>query len=169
MGRRSMGLSPRYKMLALSGRITCRRYHDNARKAGNPDYRSCLETSISFQPDLSVLIGPNGSGKTNVLQAILLLKKLADDRPHPLFQRSPIEPLDETHLTAGFRLDDKIVTLKADVLLDTDEENADVPLGTRNVWVAKDFTGTNKQIEIPLAIVAFLAGGTARIHCWVFL
>ncbi|MFW9998379.1 MAG: AAA family ATPase, partial [Candidatus Odinarchaeota archaeon] len=31
------------------------------------DYRSCLDTSFDFHPNLSVLIGPNGSGKTNIL------------------------------------------------------------------------------------------------------
>jgi ABC-type lipoprotein export system ATPase subunit len=120
------------------------------------NYRSCLETSISFQQDLSVLIGPNGSGKTNVLQAILLLKKLADERPDMIFHKSMSEPLYETHIKATFNVDNKNATLQADVQLDTDEGNSDVILRTKNVWNAKDFTGNNKQLNIPLAFAHFL-------------
>jgi putative ATP-dependent endonuclease of OLD family len=43
------------------------------------NYRSCLYTTIDFHPQLSVLIGPNGSGKTNILNALLLLRKLTEE------------------------------------------------------------------------------------------
>ncbi len=45
------------------------------------NYRSCLHTSIDLNPNLSVLIGPNGSGKTNILQAIMFLNKMALEEP----------------------------------------------------------------------------------------
>lgn len=40
------------------------------------NYRSCLRTSLDLHPNLSVLIGPNGSGKTNILQAVMFLNKM---------------------------------------------------------------------------------------------
>ncbi len=43
------------------------------------DDRSCIDAMIESQPDLCVLIGPNGSGKTNVLNACLLLRALASE------------------------------------------------------------------------------------------
>lgn len=117
------------------------------------NYRSCLETTVSFQPDLSVLIGPNGSGKTNVLHAILLLKKLADERIETmLFHGSPAESIDETHILAHFRIAGKEAVLAADIQLDTDEGNIDVILKAKHAWQAKDFTGSPKQINIPLAL-----------------
>ena len=42
------------------------------------NYRSCLHTTLDLHPNLSVLIGPNGSGKTNILQAIMFLNKLTE-------------------------------------------------------------------------------------------
>ena len=45
------------------------------------NYRSCIDTGFILQPDLSVLIGPNGTGKTTVLNAFLLLRSLAMERP----------------------------------------------------------------------------------------
>src|SRR5579871_1419240 len=123
-------------MLAAS---RCNQELDMIEKLVIRNYRSCLDTSISFQPDLSVLIGPNGSGKTNVLQAILLLKKLADERPERSYHRRPSEPLDETHITVDFQFDNKRANLVADVQLDTDEGNSDVILSSQNTWHAKDY------------------------------
>jgi DNA repair ATPase RecN len=45
------------------------------------NYRSCIDTTIDLQPDLSVLIGPNGTGKTTILNAFMLLKLLSTERP----------------------------------------------------------------------------------------
>lgn len=36
-------------------------------------FRSCLDTTVSFQPDLTVLVGENNGGKSNILDAIRLL------------------------------------------------------------------------------------------------
>ena len=44
-------------------------------------YRSCVRTHVDLNVDLSALIGINGSGKTNVLQSLLLLKKLVNIKP----------------------------------------------------------------------------------------
>ena len=35
------------------------------------NYRSCLRTRLDLHPSLSVPIGPNSSGKTNILHAIM--------------------------------------------------------------------------------------------------
>ena len=42
------------------------------------NYRSCRKTTLKLSPGLSTLIGINGSGKTNILNAILLLRKISD-------------------------------------------------------------------------------------------
>ena len=40
---------------------------------GLTNFRSCLDTKISFQSDLTVLVGENNGGKSNVIDAIRLL------------------------------------------------------------------------------------------------
>jgi AAA15 family ATPase/GTPase len=42
------------------------------------NYKSCLETELSLHDRLTVLIGANGAGKTNIMTAINLLKTMSD-------------------------------------------------------------------------------------------
>lgn len=37
------------------------------------NYRSYIDKSFEFGPDLNIIVGPNGSGKTNLLEALLVL------------------------------------------------------------------------------------------------
>jgi ABC-type lipoprotein export system ATPase subunit len=111
------------------------------------NYRSCLETSFELQPDLSVLIGPNGSGKTNVLHALLLLRELTAEpavRPHD-------EPaVDKSRLKVKFQVEDKTATVTSDVELFTDDNNADRIVNSEETWYARDFTKKRARIKIPL-------------------
>lgn len=63
------------------------------------DYRSCLNTTLNLQPDLSVLIGPNGSGKTNILNSLVLLRSLTTEER---FRRDD-QPTNESRIKAAFR------------------------------------------------------------------
>jgi recombinational DNA repair ATPase RecF len=71
------------------------------------NYRSCLRTSIDIHPNLSVLIGPNSSGKTNILQAIMLLNKMVQEtrfrRPRlgGITVSSRVKAVFEEHLACG--------------------------------------------------------------------
>lgn len=50
------------------------------KKAVIHNYRSCLETEVELHPELTVLIGANGVGKTNILRALELLSKIDNTR-----------------------------------------------------------------------------------------
>lgn len=86
-------------------------------------YRSCHETALTFHPNLSVLIGPNGSGKTNILYSILLLKHLL--RPRRRFyslnkpDQDPDVPL--VGLESTFDIDGNKLKHTASLQLDIDE------------------------------------------------
>lgn len=124
------------------------------------NYRSCVETSFELQPDLSVLIGPNGSGKTNVLNACLLLRKLTEERVSRY--REEEQATDESRLKVWFRPDDKLTILTADLKLFTDENNADVIVNAKESWYARDYTGNAKRINVPLWLAEHLGSEGLR-------
>jgi len=112
-------------------------------------YRSCLDTTFDLQEDLSVLIGPNSSGKTNILNAMLLLKKLVQEPP--LFGHD--EATGQCELKAWFDVRGKTAILTATIDINTDEHNNDNIVSSEQSWYAKDLTGDRKRIHVPLYVL----------------
>ena len=112
------------------------------------NYRSCL--SASFAPDqhLSALIGPNGSGKTNVLSAIRLLPSLCYMRT----TRHSLEDVPATSLSeikTWYEIDGKKLVHTARLNLVTNEKNQDEIINAEESWYMYEFTGKKSQIAIP--------------------
>lgn len=122
-------------------------------------YRSCHDTSITVRPDLSVLIGPNGSGKTTVLNAFLLLRQLVFEDAR---RRDSEAATDECTLKVWFRNSDKRAILTAGVQLYTEDDNSDVIVGSSQSWYAKDFTGNAKRVAVPLHLASSFFGRHKR-------
>lgn len=118
------------------------------------DYRSCLDTTFTWNPHLSVLIGPNGSGKTNILNAALLLKKLTEEEDR--FFPGDRPPTAECKLKVWFEIDAKTVILTVKIHAFTDENNNDVIVASRQQWYMKDFTGSAKRIKTPLWLAQYI-------------
>jgi len=115
------------------------------------DYRSCLNTTFELHPNLSVLIGPNSAGKTNILYALLLLKRLIDEENYPYHPTE--KPTGQCMLKVWFDVGGKKIFLNAIVDIFTDDGNNDVVVSSNQYWTAKDFTGNQKQIRFPLSMV----------------
>jgi ABC-type lipoprotein export system ATPase subunit len=115
------------------------------------NYRSCFNTSFEFHPNLSVLIGPNGSGKTNVLQAIMLLHRMAQREGR--YERKSIGGA-ISRLRVGFSLKNAQIRLSASVETQTDDSNKDIVTRSRHKWVVT--SGSKKRIrsEVPLGIAS---------------
>jgi energy-coupling factor transporter ATP-binding protein EcfA2 len=119
------------------------------------NYRSCLDASIELQPDLSVLIGPNGSGKTTILNALVLLRSMAYHQN----LSDAVPGATSARLKTVFGCAGKSCSLTADIQLNTDSNNRDVIVRSRQVWYAKAFTGSAKRIAFPLWIMRHSSDG----------
>ena len=85
------------------------------------NFRSCALTRTQFDTQLTALVGINGSGKTNFLNAILLLKGILQPKFNAFFMRHNDLPEDHSSLTAKFDIDGKNIGLKADIWFDARE------------------------------------------------
>src|ERR1700733_4718977 len=100
------------------------------------NYRSCHRTTMDLQPNLSVLIGPNGSGKTNILQAFMLLNKLVTLDPfHKHRQDDPRAA--SSRIGATFQDGSTELKLVASLTANTNEENRDVVVASIERWTVK--------------------------------
>jgi ABC-type lipoprotein export system ATPase subunit len=115
------------------------------------NYRSCLKTAFDCHPHLSVLIGPNGSGKTNILQAIMFLNKLTqegDRGPH------------EDAITVSSRIKAVLTSRRAQAKLSVsvdayaDETNSDVLTTSRQKWLVRSGTGQEATVDLPMMAFA---------------
>ncbi len=111
------------------------------------NYRSCLRTSLSLHPQLSVLIGPNGSGKTNILQAIMLLNRLT--RYEGDWPSEDISTVG-SRIKAYFSVSGLLTRLNATVQLHADETNTDVITGSRQKWAITSKKGDRETVELPM-------------------
>jgi energy-coupling factor transporter ATP-binding protein EcfA2 len=129
------------------------------------NYRSCLRTRIDLHPELSVLIGPNGTGKTNILQAITLLGKLAQPPEH----RGPLSRKATTTSRIAARFESRRGTarLSAQIAVYTGESNNDVMLRASERWLARNRKGERFSTRAPLAAIAAFLPGKAQ-HYTVF-
>jgi recombinational DNA repair ATPase RecF len=86
-------------------------------------YRTCYKTSFLCHPHLSVLIGPNSSGKTNILQAMMLLYKIAQQHDYlPRFA----DVMLSSNINAEYKTRKMTARMWALINAYTDESNNDI-------------------------------------------
>ena len=112
------------------------------------NYRSCISTQFDCHKNLSVLIGPNSSGKTNVLQAILFLNKMTGPEEYGM-SRGATATINSV-LRARFHDGKNIATLTARIEGYTDESNNDVLMAARQRWLVVASDNRKTGFEMPL-------------------
>lgn len=115
------------------------------------NYRSCVDTKFAPAKTLSVLIGPNGSGKTNVLSAIRLLQTLCVARSRR-FQGQPLNgPVCE--LRTEFDVDGVAITHVARMNIVTNDKNLDDILACKEYWLIPGESSRRKKIAVPSSLL----------------
>lgn len=116
------------------------------------NYRSCLRTHVNLPTNLSVLIGPNSSGKTNILHAILLLNRMAhEDEPY----RTRTSPSNvSSRIRATFQSGKTEMNLRAIIAAYPDEANNDVIQGERQRWTITEPKNRKSTFHLPLQVAA---------------
>jgi len=109
------------------------------------NYRSCLRTTFECHPRLSVLIGPNGSGKTNVLQAILFLYKIWQDDEYQRFREEPITVT--SRIRALFHVPPANAVLNASIDAYTDASNNDIVVDAKRRWTLSEAKGKKIAVQ----------------------
>ena len=126
------------------------------------NYRSCQRTAIELDPQLSTLIGINGSGKTNLLHGILLLPKMARVQR---YSRQEDILSSECTLNASFGIDGKQrVQMRARIKYATSERNTDEVLSADQKWNFRGVSGREEWVNWPLSF----ADDVKRINPNVF-
>jgi AAA15 family ATPase/GTPase len=118
------------------------------------NYRSCEATTFSPDDELTVLIGPNGSGKTNILSAIRLLTSLLFVSRRSQMRRQEDIIFSESEIKTWFDLNGKTVIHTAKVSLVVNERNEDEIISSNENWYMFDITGSRKKANIPLAMLS---------------
>jgi ABC-type lipoprotein export system ATPase subunit len=113
------------------------------------NYRSCLHTSFDLHPNLSVLIGPNGSGKTNTLQAIMFLNRMTEqERFSRLAKKTPAS----TRVKATFGYRETQAELSATAATSSLDPSSEVIFNWQK-WKLTNAKDQKSTFEAPLALV----------------
>jgi len=87
------------------------------------NYRSCIQTKFDLHDNLTALIGINGVGKSNILNALQLLKK--GRKVRRFYGEENFENLSVTNLNFTIEIENRIILIRSKIYYETDERNTD--------------------------------------------
>lgn len=116
------------------------------------NYRLCKNTVFTPTELLTVLIGPNGSGKTTILRTLSLLRLLTIDNSYSNWPvNKEIKAEDPIHLKVHLQVGDKKIVHNCKIQIDNDDANNDTIIASEEIWNLSSIIGSNKKINIPIS------------------
>lgn len=114
-------------------------------------YRSCIKTVFPLQNELTGLIGINGAGKSNILNAILLLRKICSTGAYLRHEKDP--SYNHCRIIAEIVDSKESVLIDGKIFFETDEHNNDNVQISDIKW---KFHEKSDWKNIPMEIIAYL-------------
>ncbi len=112
------------------------------------NYRSCTHTEVELNPNLSVLIGINGSGKSNFLNGLLLLRRLA--RNTNMTSEEDFAP-SICKVKTTFMIDDKPISLDSKIKYTVNEFNVDQVVSSSQEWKFEKSNEDSNPLKLSMA------------------
>lgn len=113
-------------------------------------YRSCIKTKVPLQDQLTGLIGINGAGKSNILNALTLLRKLC--RARSLTRDMESSSRSACRIAAEIEHQNKIILMKGNVIYETDERNYDEVYSSELKFNLREFGDYADWFSIPIQL-----------------
>lgn len=110
------------------------------------NYRSCIKTSVFPNPYLSAFIGRNASGKSSILNAIVLLRSISRQRRNR--RESDTTPA-KSKLNVEFQYGRRLIHFKADVYYTQSEKIRDEVFTAKTQWNFREVTGKDEWVSDP--------------------
>jgi len=114
------------------------------------NYRSCKKTVVDLNSNLSALIGVNGSGKTNFLNGLLLLKKTA--RSSRIMQDEEFTQ-SICKLKTTFIVEQKPLSIESVIKYTINDLNVDQVISATQTWNFKEFIGESDPVKLPMSLL----------------
>lgn len=123
-------------------------------------FRSCRNTTFAPNADLSILIGVNGSGKSNLMQAMLLPKQVSRGR----WQKERTTEGPTSEITVGYRAGKQQLNYRALLTYAFDDRGNEEISRSEEMWSLPGVKGLEKWIRIPPGVAHELEFFELSVH-----
>jgi predicted ATP-dependent endonuclease of OLD family len=127
-------------------------------------YRSCRDTQLTVDHDVTAVIGPNGAGKTNLLHGLMLMSlattRISPSRKEEFYTR-------ECKVEATFTIRKKPVVFNSIITYRPTEQNRDELVDLTESWDFGSFNNNFTKVQTPiLALSSKTVGNIPSLRRW---